>query len=215
MSTWCVMRMERDLICFRHCGETIFVYQTLSSCPLCGDPLSSDLDDSPLTLPCPFIRASQHPCAIVLRPSRGDFLSSFQNQENLHIALTSLSGDITEYDTEGLVETSAKNSDDWNQCLLVAQVPEGWYDRWEEVLAACSDRCRWSKDTYHEASNNCYTFVLSFLVKLGYEEFSAYCHDKFLFSEQYIVPKTQNAAKFITIHRKLQSCGYWIDEQQQ
>ncbi|XP_049536566.1 MKRN2 opposite strand protein [Anopheles darlingi] len=208
------MLQPQDLICFRHCGNTIFVRETVSICPLCSDPLSSNLESPPLTLSCPFVRASQYPAAIVLRPSSGDFLCSFQNQHNLHIAVTSVEGDIVEYDIDGLTKQSGKNNRAWDQCLLIAQVPEGWYDRWDEVLAAETVRdLVWTKDAYQEQNHNCYSFVLSFLRSLEYNDFSDCCHDKLLFSEKFIVPKTKTAAKYITIHRKLQTCPYWIEKQ--
>ncbi|EAA12795.4 AGAP007899-PA, partial [Anopheles gambiae str. PEST] len=211
---------SRDLMCLRHCNKTIFSYDVLVQCPICCKSLGESLDETPFTLPCPFVRAYQHPCSIVLRPSVGDFLSSFQNQNNLHIGLTSSNGTIYEFDVKGLVKTPFNNrtvalkDESWDQCLVIAQVPESWYDRWDEVLEQISTDQSWSEEMYEKDSHNCYSFVLGFLKALEYGEFSALCHDKLLFSEKIVASKTQNAAKYITIHRKLQGCNYFTEEQE-
>ncbi|XP_052896485.1 MKRN2 opposite strand protein [Anopheles moucheti] len=210
------MHYSQDLMCVRHCNQTIFSYDMLIHCPLCSKSLGENLDSVPITLPCPFVRACQHPCSIVLRPSVGDFLSSFQNQNNLHIGLTSSDGTIVEFDANGLTKVPPKidnPSEDWDQCLVIARVPESWYDRWDEVLDEVSCDPSWSKEMYKENTHNCYAFVLSFLGALEYGEFYSFCHDKLSFSKQIITSKTQSAAKYITIHRKLQTRNYFIEEQ--
>ncbi|XP_053676948.1 MKRN2 opposite strand protein isoform X2 [Anopheles nili] len=207
--------MYRDLICIHHCGKKIFTLDQLFNCPLCNKALGVGWDDTPLNLPSPFIRAVQNPCSIVLRPSGGDFLSSFQNNDDLHIGITSSKGAIVEYDIYGILKTPPKadpSTDKWNQCLLIAQVSEPWFDWWDEVLEQISTDEKWRKETYDENSHNCYSFVLSFLNAVGYSELSTHCHDRFSFSEKFIVVKTQNAAKYISIYRKLQIYRYFIDE---
>ncbi|XP_050079137.1 MKRN2 opposite strand protein [Anopheles maculipalpis] len=212
------MTYSRDLMCVRHCNQTIFSYATLTQCPLCSKPLGENLDSIPIALPCPFVRACQHPCSIVLRPSVGDFLSSFKNQNNLHIALTSSNGTVVEFDLNGLAKIPPKSKPSttkgWDQCLLIAQVPEPWYDRWDEVLEKIAGDPAWRKNMYQEDTHNCYTFVLSFLNELEYGEFNDFCHDKLSFSKQIVASKTQNAAKYITIHRKLQSSNYFIEQKE-
>lgn len=213
------MLFSRDLMCVRHCNQTIFSYDILNQCPLCSKALGASLDSTPITLPSPFVRAYQYPCSIVLRPSVGDFLSSFQNQTNLHIALTSSNGTVIEFDVNGLAKIAAKSkpsstTTEWDQCLVIAQVPESWYDRWDEVLEKMASDPSWRKEMYQEDTHNCYTFVLSFLSELEYGEFNDFCHDKLSFSKQIIASKTQSAAKYITIHRKLQDRHYFIEQQE-
>uniref|UniRef100_A0A182JZL6 MKRN2 opposite strand protein n=1 Tax=Anopheles christyi TaxID=43041 RepID=A0A182JZL6_9DIPT len=184
---------NRDLMCIRHCNKTFFSYDVLSQCPICSKSLGENLDETPFT--------------------------SFQNQTYLHIALTSSSGTIVEFGVNGLektppVRTMASQNGSWDQCLIIAQVPESWYDRWDEVLEKISSNQLWSEDMYQEDAHNCYTFVLSFLKALKYGEFAEFCHDKLSFSEKFVAPKTQNAAKYITIHRKLRGCNYFSEEQE-
>uniref|UniRef100_A0A182MCE5 MKRN2 opposite strand protein n=1 Tax=Anopheles culicifacies TaxID=139723 RepID=A0A182MCE5_9DIPT len=184
------MYYSQDLMCVRHCNQTIFSYDILTQCPLCAKPLGEHLDSTPIT--------------------------SFQNQNNLHIGLTSSNGTIVEFDANGLTKLPPKSNtptDDWDQCLVIARVPEPWYDRWDEVLEKISCDSSWRKEMYKEDTHNCYAFVLSFLSALEYGEFYDFCHDKLSFSKQMIASKTQSAAKYITIHRKLQTRNYFIEEQ--
>ncbi|XP_058121167.1 MKRN2 opposite strand protein [Anopheles ziemanni] len=208
------MSFYRDVICFKHCGKSIFTHDIATTCPLCHTPLGSSLTSIPLMLPYPFVKACQYPCSVVLRPSDGDFLRFFVNQQNLHIGLTASDGSIFEYDLNGLKHTATKNNGNvvWNQCILIAQVSLPWYDKWDNLLQQFFESTQWKKEDYHEQSHNCYTFILSFLEKLEHDELSCFCLDKVSFSQNFIVPKTQNAAKYITIHRKLNSCNYWIDK---
>ena len=47
-------------------------------------------------------RAQDHPCCIVIKPTKGDFLHDYQNRNNLHIGLTNSKGFVVEYDSQGL-----------------------------------------------------------------------------------------------------------------
>ena len=49
-----------------------------------------------------FSRAQDHPCCIVIKPTKGDFLHDYQNRNNLHIGLTNSKGFVVEYDSQGL-----------------------------------------------------------------------------------------------------------------
>lgn len=128
--------------------------------------------------------------------------SSFQNQNNLHIGLTSSNGTIYEFDVKGLVKTPFNNrtvalkDESWDQCLVIAQVPESWYDRWDEVLEQISTDQSWSEETYEKDSHNCYSFVLGFLQALEYGEFSALCHDKYGAECLHMVSSRLNRALF-------------------
>jgi len=90
---------DPGILCFHHCNVKVFCFTLPHTCPHCNAPLDADVDadgdaDSsadadpnaeldrggprllllPFRLPYPFVRATQYPCAIVLRPSTGDFL---------------------------------------------------------------------------------------------------------------------------------------------
>nr|XP_036226222.1 uncharacterized protein LOC106622541 [Bactrocera oleae]XP_036226223.1 uncharacterized protein LOC106622541 [Bactrocera oleae]XP_036226224.1 uncharacterized protein LOC106622541 [Bactrocera oleae] len=167
----------------------------------------------PFRLPYPFIRASQYPCAIVLRPTTGDFLNDYNNSTDLHIAVTTSTGCVVEFDRYGLRRHRPDNTrmSDWWQCLLVGDVPEPWYDYWDDILQQiCNQPNRWTVSHYQEDSHNCYTFVLAFLQALAYDKLSAAARSKTSFCEKYIVPRTTTAGKYISLYRKLRDTGIYV-----
>ncbi|XP_036328942.1 uncharacterized protein LOC118741174 [Rhagoletis pomonella] len=182
-----------------------------------GRPLGGGIVGStrllPFRLPYPFIRASQYPCAIVLRPTTGDFLNDYNNSTDLHIAVTTSTGCVVEFDRHGLRRHRADNTrmTEWWQCLLVGDVPEPWYDYWDEILQQiCNQPDRWTVAHYQEDSHNCYTFVLAFLQALAYDKLSAAARSKTSFCEKYIVPRTTTAGKYISLYRKLRDTGIYV-----
>ncbi|XP_067624439.1 uncharacterized protein [Eurosta solidaginis] len=167
----------------------------------------------PFRLPYPFIRASQYPCAIILRPTTGDFLNDYNNSTDLHIAVTTSTGCVVEFDRHGLRRHRADTvrMSDWWQCLLVGDVPEPWYDYWDDILKQiCNQSDRWTIAHYQEDSHNCYTFVLAFLQALDYDKLSAAACSKTTFCEKYIVPRTTQAGKYISLYRKLRDTGVYV-----
>lgn len=134
----------------------------------------------PIRLPYPFVNAMQSPCSVVLRSSCGDFLSNFQNSTNLHIALTDSCGSIVEFDSPGLLWTLSKQVDkaQWRQCLLIIQVPESWYNEWDQTLRDVIERGDWRRRKYDEDRMNCYSFVLDFLRLLKYEDCAEFVNDR-------------------------------------
>lgn len=69
------MTSDPGIICFQHCGPKIFCLDLPECCPACNDDLfESKFKLMPFRLPYPFVRASQHPCSVVIRPTTGDFL---------------------------------------------------------------------------------------------------------------------------------------------
>ncbi|XP_019893230.1 uncharacterized protein LOC101900797 [Musca domestica] len=165
----------------------------------------------PFRLPYPFVRANQYPCAIVLRPTTGDFLNDYNNTTDLHIAVTTSTGCVVEFDRHGLRRHRTANMSDWWQCLLVGDVPEPWYDYWDQVLfEVCQQPDKWTVSHYHEDKHNCYTFVLTFLQALTYDKLSEAASSKTTFCEKYIVPRTTTAGKYISLYRKLRDTGIYV-----
>ncbi|TMW54494.1 hypothetical protein DOY81_000486 [Sarcophaga bullata] len=165
----------------------------------------------PFRLPYPFVRANQYPCAIVLRPTTGDFLNDYNNTTDLHIAVTTSTGCVVEFDRYGLQRHRTDNMSEWWQCLLVGDVPEPWYDYWDQVLfEICQQPDMWTVSHYHEDKHNCYTFVLTFLQALTYDKLSEAATSKTSFCEKYIVPRTTTAGKYISLYRKLRDAGIYV-----
>lgn len=88
---------------------------------------------------------------------------------DLHIGVTSSCGDIVEFDRFGLRRNTEKNGKStWSQCLLVESIPDAWNEHWDDILIKTCKRSQWLSSAYHEDSNNCYSFVLSFLQSLDF-----------------------------------------------
>jgi hypothetical protein len=66
--------------------------------------------------------------------------SDYYNQSDLHIAVTTSTGALVEFDSFGLRKHSNKNQkSSWTQCLLIEQMPEAWWEHWDYTLANVSD----------------------------------------------------------------------------
>ncbi|XP_055547174.1 MKRN2 opposite strand protein [Wyeomyia smithii] len=198
---------EPHIICFKHCSNHVFVLKVPIRCPLCNQPLEQCEKFLPFSLPYPFSNASQSPCSVVLRPAVGDFLSDFHNNTNLHIALTDSQGAIVEFDSPGLLRTRNADRKLWGQCLLILSVPEAWFYHWDSTIQRLIEEQGWQHRIYDDEKLNCYSFVLAFLRLLLYEPIATFIDNAETFSRQLIVPKTTQAAKYITIYRRIKQFG--------
>jgi hypothetical protein len=206
------MTSDPGIICFQHCGPKVFCLNLPKKCPVCQSELyETKFKLMPFRLPYPFVRANQHPCSVVIRPTTGDFLNEYYNCTDLHIGITTSTGSLVEFDRCGLRRNSDKTiNNQWSQSLLVESVPEAWTDHWDNVLLQICKQPLWSSSHYREDSHNCYSFVLMFLQALRYGILSESALNKTLFCEKYIVPRTTAAGKYISLYRKIRDQGYYI-----
>lgn len=67
--------------------------------------------------------------------SMKSFHSDYNNNTDLHIAVTTSTGIIVEFDSHGLRQHSLNDSrSPWEQSLVVESIPEAWWDFWDEIL---------------------------------------------------------------------------------
>lgn len=70
-----IMTSDPGIVCFQHCGKKVFCLKLPARCPACKVDLhESKFKLMPFRLPYPFVRASQYPCSVIIRPTTGDFL---------------------------------------------------------------------------------------------------------------------------------------------
>jgi len=166
----------------------------------------------PFRLPYPFVKATQTQAAVILRPTSGDFLNDYNNNTDLHIAVTTSQGMIVEFDSHGLrthdVNVETKKS--WRQCLVVETIPEAWHEFWDEVLIKTSELPAWTAESYDKDTHNCYSFVLTFLQTVGFGDLSRVASNRTLFCERFICPRTVVAGKYISLYRKIRDQGRYI-----
>ncbi|GBP38062.1 MKRN2 opposite strand protein [Eumeta japonica] len=156
-------------------------------------------------VPYPFVKASQHPRAIVIKPTHGDFLNGL-------VVEFSEKG-ICGFDAEKNSWCSRESSPDWDQCLMLEEFDELWNEIWDSILEKVSMSPIWKSECYNEASHNCFTFVLAFLRALDCGELSEKAKDPKLFCKQYVVPRTSAAGKYISLYRQLKRQNYFVQNQ--
>lgn len=199
-----VFNMDTDpgILCFQHCGPVnIFCFELPLKCPICGTPLATaNFRLLPFRVPYPFVRATQHPCSIVIKPTTGDFLNDYFNSKDLHIGVTDSKGNVVEFDRAGLQRADTHQ---WKQCLVLDGAAGPWSDHWDSTLSHVAHQDCWTAARYNEVDFNCYTFVLSFLRSLRYGRLSEAADNRTEFCEKFIIPRTTAAGKYISLFRKL------------
>lgn len=206
------MKLKRSILCFEHCEKRIFSMDELpSSCIICDTPIfNCQLKIPPFAVPSPFQRATDFPCSIVIKPTKGNFLEDYTNKSNLHIAITNSDGNIFEFDRGGL---RCDRPEEWNSCLVldlgddpllqdIVEDPD-WGEYWDLCLDKTYSSNKFSKESYDEDENNCFNFVLTFLTSLNQAPFTGWAASKVEFCQKLILPKTVMAAKYIMLYRKV------------
>ncbi|KOB69131.1 Uncharacterized protein OBRU01_15835 [Operophtera brumata] len=139
--------MDPGILCFHHCDHKVFCTIIPEKCPVCDQKLDRyDYNLLPFRVPYPFVKASQHPRAIVMKPTHGDFLNDYYNSKDLHIGVTNSQGCVIEFSEEGIrgVDLGTKkwnnidSSSEWDQCLLLEQFDELWNEIWDSILLKVS-----------------------------------------------------------------------------
>ncbi|XKL61567.1 hypothetical protein PGB90_008624 [Kerria lacca] len=196
------MNTDSGIICFQHCHSSVFCKVLPQMCPVCGKKLEQS-NVIPFRMPFPFVRAGQTPCAILIKPSSGDFLNCYSVDSDLHIGITNSDCVIVEYYAKGLCNT---NTDLWNECLIVYQLKnDSWCHRWNSVLKLISDHIRFSSEKYDEDNFNCYSFVLEFVQQLDHEDFKASSKTKEMFCNKLVIPRLSEAYKYILLFRSIKN----------
>lgn len=211
------MNQDPGVLCFQHCKHKVFGFNLPDSCPICSKDLNTEpLQLPPFRIPYPFVRASQNPCSLVIKPTRGDFLHDYRNTADLHIGITNSESIVYEYDHEGL-HTDYTSS--WSQCLAVpiihdhrGELDPVWREYWDFTLHTTARQEQWTEERYDEHNFNCYSFILDFLSALRPPKLSMVDLTATSVCSQLIVPYTSTAAKYISLYRKIVKHNFFIVE---
>ncbi|XP_043282898.1 MKRN2 opposite strand protein [Venturia canescens] len=195
-----------SLICYKHCNDkSIFCKEVPIACPLCKTVVTRYVLE-PFRIPCPFAEASGNPCALVVKPSFGNFLQDYKPTDDLHIGLTNSVGRIFEFDARGLTINDLTK---WKNCLVInTSVPESWYSRWDEVLEELCTGSNWNLVNYNPTSYNCFDFVMNFLTLLNYKDLTFL--DKTTLCSSFVLPKLRDVLRYVSLYRNLQSNEYYV-----
>lgn len=199
------MSLDPRIVCFKHCdSRAIFCKEVPFVCPLCNLAIN-DYALEPFRLPNPFVNAKESPTTITIRPSRGDFLNDYKVTEDLHIGIVDSEGRVFEFDKPGILKNDFTN---WKNCLALKIVPESWTEHWDLTLeTVCNDK-KWSSLNYREDSFNCFNFVIEFLNELKYDKVKF--NGKENFCRHFLIPRIQDALKFVKFYRKLKNVDYFV-----
>ncbi|XP_051159110.1 MKRN2 opposite strand protein [Leptopilina boulardi] len=199
------MTSRPTIICFKHClSESIFCNKVPSICPLCKKSIVT-FKLEPFEIPYPFINAKQNPTSIILRPSYGDFLHNFNINQDLHIGVVNSNGEIFEFDKRGLVKNDFSK---WTNCISLKLIPKSWELHWDETLEIITKNSKWKTNNYHELTFNCFNFIIEFLELLKFENIQFMNKEEMC--ENLILPKLQEAMRFISLYRKLLTNNYIV-----
>lgn len=190
--------------CFNHCSKLVFYKTFLTTCPVCGEPLS-DFCTPPFQLPFPFVNATQTPTSIVIRPSRGTFLTDYEISDDLHIAIVDSRSNIYEFDRHGIVRNDHQM---WTSCAAINFVPESWFNHWDQTLLDTVSDPIWTSENYQQQSFNCFNFVIAFLNNLKYPDFEF--TSKLGICQKVIMPKIHEVMRYVHIHRKLSEMDVYV-----
>ncbi|XP_068239826.1 MKRN2 opposite strand protein [Palaemon carinicauda] len=202
------MNLDPGIVCYQHCQGRLFAFSLPAACPLCRANLETEpLKIPPFRIPYPFVRASQSPCALVIKPTKGDFLHEYKSTHDLHIGVTDSEGRVFEYEQEGL---HSDYTSSWSQCLAIPIISDSsnrldpvWQEYWDFTLNTLAKDPAWCEDRYDETSFNCYSFVVEFLQRLAPPGLEVKTLSKTSLCSQLLLPYTIPAAKYISLYRSL------------
>ncbi|XP_038596099.1 MKRN2 opposite strand protein [Tachyglossus aculeatus] len=200
-----------SLIKLSHCGKAIYCGSVPRACPLCGLGLGSlKLEDAPLSIPSPLANGHRQRCAFLLKPTEGTFLRDYNGSSDLHVGITSTNGIVYNYNEKGVRRDGAG----WEQSVSVPLVQPDLYGllgRWDDYLEEFSATDDWLADRYSGDQHNCYSYALKFINwMLTLEGRRQLTRDEFI--EQFVVPRTRKASKFITLYQAIEDHGFYITD---
>ncbi|XP_026816424.1 MKRN2 opposite strand protein [Rhopalosiphum maidis] len=205
------MNNDSGIISFQHCNhKNIYCINIPTNCPVCKICLKN-LQNIPIRVPYPFVRASQQPCAIIVKPTCGNFLNNYQLMDDLHIGVTTSRGTVISYDWNGIIE----DTENWQGCLVVFQLNDHCMEtHWDTILTDIIKNECWNSSRYNEEDHNCFSFIIAFLKQ--FNTFKSPVHHietREDFAELYVAPTTIKAYKYIYLYRKIIENGFYIYSQ--
>lgn len=205
-----VMNNDSGIICFKHCNnKNIYCIHIPAICPVCKKCLENSMS-IPIRVPYPFVRASQQPCSIVVKPTQGDFLNNYKLMDDLHIGATTSSGTVISYNWNGISEDTVN----WQGCLVVFSLRDRcWETQWDALLTDIVKNDRWDNTRYDEEKHNCFSFIMVFIKRLNYALELSSMHlvkTREDFAKSHIAPITLKAHKYICLYRKIVENGFHV-----
>ncbi|XP_065654426.1 MKRN2 opposite strand protein isoform X3 [Hydra vulgaris] len=204
--------------CFSHCSENlqIMTFNIPKKCPVCNIKLHEKDLLNFFYFPSPFyfhldtiINGEVSgfvimPFSILVKPTIGNFLMSYTDGDDLHIALTDSQANIYSFDQNGV--TVEKHN--WNCCLCIPIIESLDNEKdlelyWDTTLKKSICNNAWSYQRYNEQRYNCYHYVNTILTETLKLNFS-----KEDFCRHHILPEVLRATDYIMLYKEIQSKYY-------
>ncbi|VDH95722.1 Hypothetical predicted protein [Mytilus galloprovincialis] len=196
--------------CFQHCekGLNILCFRVPVVCPLCGVEVAcTPCRIPPYIISTPLVNAKEYPCSVIIKPTVGTFLQNYSNNSDLHVGVTDSGGCTYDFNEEGINVGTV-----WDQCVVMRIINEDYnlQSQWDYVLRQITQSQTWSRSRYNENSHNCFDFVLTFLHSCDLQRTIPAIQSKKTFCEELVIKHTHKAAVYISIYRKVQKNGFYI-----
>lgn len=197
--------MDNDpgILCFRHCPpKSVFCKNIPATCPVCSSHIQ-DFFIVPFRIPYPLVNAAHNPTSVVIRPARGSFLEDYDATRDLHIGIVDSTGNIVEFDSDGLIVNDVAR---WTDCIAFKVVSVAWTVQWDDTISLMLRDLKWRSVNYNEITMNCFDFVLEFFNNLEHGDL------KFASKEdlcnKLILSRIQSVIKYSSLYRALKVQEY-------
>ncbi|KAM6216161.1 MKRN2 opposite strand protein [Rhynchocyon petersi] len=201
----------KPVIKFNHCQKYIYSFTVPKCCPLCQQDVGSrKLEEAPVSISNPFTNGHQKKCSFLLRPTQGSFLREYDGRSDLHVGITNTNGVVYNYSLQGV----HRDEVGWEESISVPLLQPNMYglkDQWDKYLEEFSNSGAWLPHRYDENHHNCYTYTLTFINCILSTEGMEWL-DKNDFTEMYVLPRTRQASKYITLYRAIEELGFYISD---
>uniref|UniRef100_A0A7I4Y8T4 Permuted papain-like amidase enzyme, YaeF/YiiX, C92 family n=1 Tax=Haemonchus contortus TaxID=6289 RepID=A0A7I4Y8T4_HAECO len=189
------------LYCLKHdCGARLLVLFTdfrLLTCPRChvGFKYSGWESES---VPSPFVDQSSLGCAIIIKPTRGDFLS-YGVGDDLHIGISNSMSVVHSYWMNGISSECAG----WDKSIVVCRFDD-YEDRFDVLLSSFlrENAESFEGEFYDDSRWNCFDFAMEFLRFINFRRYT-----KIDFVSEFVQSSLNSAVKYNMLVRRVKDRG--------
>ncbi|KAK6030987.1 hypothetical protein OSTOST_02865, partial [Ostertagia ostertagi] len=149
-------------------------------------------------VPAPFVAQSSLGCAVVLKPTRGDFLH-YNMGDDLHIGISNSVSVVHSYWVNGISSECVG----WDKSIVVCRFSDD-EDRFDFLLSSFLRETanNFEQEFYDDARWNCFDFVMEFLRFINFRRYT-----KIDFVSEFVQGALNSAIKYNTLVHRVQERG--------
>ncbi|XP_069500039.1 MKRN2 opposite strand protein isoform X2 [Ambystoma mexicanum] len=133
----------------------------------------------------------------------------YDGNSDLHVGISSSKGIVYSYNESGV----HREEQGWHQCVGVELLQPDMYgliSQWDKYLEDFSTTEAWLPQRYEESHHNCYTYALAFVNCMLAMQGTRQQLSKEEFTKQFVLPRTRQASKYITLYRAIVKNHFYI-----